>query len=87
MILQLVDETGAAGARQFAVCEVLEIDERTIQRWRAEDGGEDRRRGPNTPPKNKLSPKERAEVLSISNSPEFRDVSTTTRTPSPCSAR
>lgn len=75
MILSNIDETKAAGARQIAICDLLEIDERTIQRWRSEDGGEDRRRGPNTVPGNKLSIQERGKVLKTVNSPEFRDSS------------
>lgn len=75
MILDLIDEATAAGARQFAACELLDINERTIQRWRTLSGGEDRRRGPNCPPKNKLSKLERSNVLATVNSPEFRDLS------------
>jgi len=75
MILQLVEEAMASGARQSKACELLEINERTIQRWRAMSGGEDRRRGPIRPPKNKLSKQERAIVLATVNSPEFRDLS------------
>lgn len=75
MILQLIDETRAAGARQCVVCELLEIAERTVERWRQEGGGEDRRRGPNTTPRNKLSPAEREGVLETVNSCEFREQS------------
>jgi putative transposase len=75
MILSHVDKTKAAGARQIAICDLLEIDERTIQRWRSEGGGEDRRRGPNTVPGNKLSIQERDKVLKTVNSFEFRDLS------------
>ncbi|MFT7624683.1 MAG: transposase InsO family protein, partial [Myxococcota bacterium] len=38
-------------------------------------GGFDRRRGPETPPANKLSDAERRRILDTANSPEFRDVS------------
>jgi putative transposase len=75
MILSHVDEAKAAGARQAEACKLLELDERTVQRWRAEDGAEDRRRGPNTVPGNKLSSQERDKVLKTVNSPEFRDLS------------
>ena len=75
MILELIDETVTAGARQFKVCELLELDERTVQRWRTDGGGEDRRRGPNTAPGNKLSYAEREQVLQTVNSREFRDQS------------
>lgn len=75
MILALIDEAVAAGARQSSVCEVLEIHPRTVQRWRQPGGDQDRRKGPNTTPANKLSDQERARTLEIANSPEFRDLS------------
>ena len=54
MILALVDEAVAAGAREERAGEVIGIAARTLARWRAEDGGEDRRQGPGTPPPHKL---------------------------------
>lgn len=77
MILSLIDEAVSSGARQYKACEVLGIDTRTPQRWRKQgpDGGEDRRRGPKTPPANKLSAKERATILEVVNSDEMRDLS------------
>ena len=45
MILGLVDEAVAAGARQHKVCELLGLDARTLQRWRTQDIGEDGRAG------------------------------------------
>jgi transposase InsO family protein len=38
-------------------------------------GGEDKRKGPKTTPKNKLSAHERARLLKVANSPESRDLS------------
>ena len=56
--------------------EVAGISERTVQRWRHEgDGGEDRRRGPNTVPGNKLSEHEERRLLRVLTSPEYRDLS------------
>lgn len=56
--------------------EVVGISARTLQRWgREEDGGEDRRRGPNTVPGNKLSEHEERRLLRLLNSPENRDLS------------
>jgi len=75
MILGLVDEAVAAGARQRSACEILGVDAKTLQRWRAQDIGEDRRAGPLTPPKNKLSESERREVLEVVNRPELRNLS------------
>ena len=56
--------------------EVVGISERTVERWRLEtDGGEDRRRGPNTVPGNKLSEHEERRLLNVLTSPEYRDLS------------
>jgi len=74
MILEHVDEARTAGARQGEAARLLGLDERTVQRWRAEEGGDDRRRGPRTEPKNKLTAQERDKVLNTVNSPEFRDL-------------
>ena len=75
MILEHIDEAIATGARQEEAARLLELDPRTVQRWRARQGGDDRRAGPKTAPANKLSDVERARVLETANSPEFRDVS------------
>jgi transposase InsO family protein len=75
MILELVAEAVRSGAHQKSACEILGLNERTLQRWRRQGGGEDRRRGPKTPPPNKLTPEERQQVLEIVNSPQFCDVS------------
>lgn len=74
MILELIDEAVAAGARQEPACKILGLTDRTIQRWREAGGGEDRRQGPNNEPANKLSADERQQLLAVVNSPEFRDL-------------
>jgi transposase InsO family protein len=56
-------------------CEVVGLSVRTVERWRAQDGGEDRRAGPNTQPTNKLSPHEEQRLLRELNKPEHRDLS------------
>ncbi len=74
-MLSLLNEAMAAGARLSTACRILGVSTRTIQRWRAQGGGEDERHGPRTEPGNKLSKAERREVLDVATSPEFRDVS------------
>lgn len=65
-----------AGARQSKACQVLGLSARCIERWRAlPDGGDDQRRGPLSEPANKLSPKERQQLLATVNSAEFCDKS------------
>ena len=75
MILDWIEEARRAGARLRRACEVVGLDTRTVQRWleRGTDGGDDRRRGPNTRPGNALSEAERAQVLAVAHRAEFRD--------------
>jgi putative transposase len=75
MILGLLAEAVAAGARQERACEELGLDARTLQRWKRRGIGEDGRAGPRHPPSNKLSERERAQVLAVANAPEHRDLS------------
>jgi putative transposase len=75
MTLALVEEAVSAGARQEVVCARLGLTERTLQRWRRPETAEDRRCGPRTQPANKLSAAERARILALINSEEFRDMS------------
>jgi transposase InsO family protein len=74
MILGLVDEAVAAGARQTEACKLLGLTGRTLERWRAQGIGEDSRAGPLTPPSQKLSPAEEQEILKIVNRPEYRNL-------------
>ncbi len=50
MILGLVDEAVANGARQAEACALINIDARTLERWREQGIGDDRRAGPKHPP-------------------------------------
>lgn len=74
-ILGLIEEAQEAGARLRPCCQVVGLDTRTVQRWRAGDIGDDGRFGPKTEPSNKLTSAERNRVLEIANSVEFRDKS------------
>jgi len=71
MILAHVDEAIAAGASQAATCELVGLDERTIQRWRMRPDGDDQRRGPKTRPDHALSSEEEAEIVALVTSKEF----------------
>lgn len=77
MILELLDETVAAGARVEGACKLLGVTPRTVTRWRADaDGvGDDRRAAAATSPAHKLSEAERQAVLDTAHRPEFRDLS------------
>ena len=75
MILGMVDEAMASGARLEKACGIIDIDPRTLQRWRRQGIGEDRRAGPKSTPKNKLKPQEKKKVLEAANKPEYRNLS------------
>jgi len=75
MILGLLQEAVDNGARFVPACEVIGLDPRTVQRWKAKGVGDDCRFGPRTKPRNALSEAERVNILRIANTPEFRDKS------------
>lgn len=75
MIIALIDEAVAAGARQDAACEMLDLSARTVQRWRDDPQGDDARCGPKSKPKHALSAEERQWVIDIANSPQYRNSS------------
>ncbi len=65
----------SVGARLEPAAQMLGLTARTLQRWRRQGSGEDLRRGPLTAPANKLTAAERQEVISIANSPRYRELS------------
>jgi hypothetical protein len=74
VILELITEAVAAGARAAKACAALGLSARTVERWRV--GSDlDLRHGPSAEPGNKLTEAEREEVMATVNSPEFRDLS------------
>jgi len=75
MMMEMIEEAVENGARLERACRVIGLCSRTIQRWWAQGGGEDLRMGPKTEPPNKLSERERDQVLEAANSPAFRDLS------------
>jgi len=75
MIIDLIDKAVESGARLKKAATTMGLSARTIIRWRHQGGGQDQRNGPSTAPSNKLSEKERQQILDISNSAPFRDLS------------
>jgi putative transposase len=73
VIRMLVTEAVSAGARRAAVCELLGLAVRTLERWGVDR--EDGRHGPKSEPGNKLSPEERRRIVDVATSAEFRDSS------------
>lgn len=75
MILALISEALASGARLKVAAATLGLSARTIIRWRQQDGGYDRRKGPKTAPANRLTKHERQQILNVANCATFRDLS------------
>jgi hypothetical protein len=71
----LIQEACSAGSRLRPACELLELTSRTYQRWNKECSVKDKRRGPLTAPRNKLSDTEREHILTVVNLPEYRNQS------------
>ncbi|SHJ62296.1 Transposase InsO and inactivated derivatives [Malonomonas rubra DSM 5091] len=69
----MIDDAVAQGSRLNPAARILGLTARTIQRWRLQK--DDGRHGPLTVPANKLSPEERQLVLSVANSPVYREMS------------
>ena len=75
MILGLLDEAVTAGARREEACATIGLCARTVARWVADDGGNDRRREAGVSPAHKLSETEKAAIVAHATSPEYRDLS------------
>lgn len=75
MILAAIAEARSRGARLAQACRVVGISARTIERWRARPGGDDRRCGPHRRPHNALSAVEEAQVLSVLTSSRYASLS------------
>jgi putative transposase len=78
--IDLIDEAVTAGARYVRACEVLEIDVRTLQRWKkalqATASLADRRKvsAANRTSANKLSDEEREAILTVCNRVEYQSL-------------
>lgn len=80
MAIDLIEDAVVAGARRFKACDVLEIDVRTLQRWKKvlqkKDDLTDQRKAAAAKriPGNKLSDEERQTILTTCNKPEFQSL-------------
>lgn len=70
-MLAALDEAQTTGARLHAACRVIGISARTIERWRGQPGGDDRRCGPRRRPRNALTAVEEAHLLAIMTSARY----------------
>ena len=75
MIIALIDEAVASGAGVIVACRELGITARTVQRWRQQPRGQDKRHGPMRSAGNALSENEWAHIRSLATAPEFVDLS------------
>jgi len=72
-VVDLIREAVNAGARQWRCCDVLEISQRSYQRWERGDL-QDKRKGAVKTVTRKLSEDERKQVIDISCSKEYKDL-------------
>lgn len=76
MILEGIAQAVSEGATLESACNGLGLSARTVERWRkAPDGGRDLRAGPKATPAHALTDKERAKIVELATSPEYRNVS------------
>ncbi len=73
-IFNLINEAVDSGAKKTEACSTLGIPMRTLQHWQNNTLG-DKRPFTKNIPKNKLTQKERDEIISISCSEEYKDLS------------
>ena len=74
MMLAALNEAQTTGARLHAACRVIGISARTIERWRSQSGGDDRRCGPRHRPRNALTEAEEAHLLAVMTSARYGHV-------------
>jgi transposase InsO family protein len=70
-MLAALGEAQATGARLHAACRVIGISARTIERWRGQPNGDDRRCGPRRRPRNALTAAEEVQLLGVMTSARY----------------
>jgi len=75
VIVDLVEEAVATGARRDRACEAVGLCARTLGRWRAQGVGKDGRSEGGVSPAHKLTEAEEARIVAYATSPEYRDLS------------
>ena len=74
-LLNIIQEAIDAGARQSRACQIVGVDQRTLQRWRKSPECGDRRPLREQSPPNKMTEMERDRILKIINSAEYGGLS------------
>lgn len=75
MILSGVEEAVAAGASRAEACAALGLSTRTLARWSNAPERGDGRKGPKSTPIHALTAVERARIVEVATSPEYRNIS------------
>lgn len=75
MILGLIAEAQAAGARLAPACRIVGLTARTVERWRRWPERDDQRRGPTQRPGNALTLAEQTQILAVMASQRYVGVS------------
>ena len=73
-IIFIINEAVDSGARRSKACAVIDLQERTLQRWEKSENGDLRHLTKNVPA-NKITTEEKNEILDICCSPEYKDLS------------
>jgi Homeodomain-like domain len=75
VILAMLEEAVASGARLSAACDLAGLSARTVQRWKQRPEGDDLRKGPCARPGNALTAEETAQVLAVMTSVRYAALS------------
>jgi putative transposase len=75
VILAMIDEAVASGARLSAACHLAGLSVRTVQRWKGRPDGDDLRKGPCGRPANALTAEETAQVIAVMTSSRYAALS------------
>ncbi|OMF24419.1 hypothetical protein BK133_23045 [Paenibacillus sp. FSL H8-0548] len=71
----LIQEVVVAGAREYLACNILNLTQRTLQRWRNQEVCEDQRpHVKRQSPVNKLSDSEQQQIVAVINQPAFKSL-------------
>lgn len=74
LILSLVNEAVCSGATKKDCAKMIGTTPRCLERWRKKKNKDDLRKGPLTPPSNKLTKEEKAKIIKIATSAEYKDL-------------
>lgn len=70
--VELIEKAASKGCRVYIACADIGIDLKTFNRWKINT--DDKRKGPNQAPANKLTQEEKDEIVKVSTSREFMDL-------------